>query len=77
MGVNLVYISILGIFMLVIGVFGGIIVGILVLFMYNCYFNIELLFYLGFFVGKWFVLIIIGVFLIVLGVIMIFIWLLI
>ena len=42
--------------------------------MYNRYFNIELPSYLGFFAGKRFVPIITGVFSILLGVIMIFIW---
>ncbi|WDW10243.1 glucose-specific PTS transporter subunit IIBC [Priestia aryabhattai] len=74
MGANPAYTSILGIPTLATGVFGGIIVGILASSMYNRYFNIELPSYLGFFAGKRFVPIITGVFSIILGVIMIFIW---
>ena len=56
------------------GVFGGTIAGILAAVMYNRFYRIELPDYLGFFAGKRFVPIITGIFAILLGVILSFIW---
>ncbi|SEN24169.1 glucose-specific PTS transporter subunit IIBC [Lihuaxuella thermophila] len=73
-GTNPAFASILGIPTLQTGVFGGIIIGILAAALYNRYHSIELPPYLGFFAGKRFVPIVTGVFSIILGVIMIFVW---
>jgi len=56
------------------GVFGGIIAGILASIMFNRFYRIELLDYLGFFAGKRFVPIATGICAIILGVILSFIW---
>lgn len=40
------------------GVFGGIVLGVMVGLLYNCFLVIKLFEWFGFFVGKWFVLII-------------------
>ena len=66
--------SVMGIATIDTGVFGGIIAGILASMMFNRFYRIELPDYLGFFAGKRFVPIITGVFAIVLGVILSFIW---
>jgi glucose-specific phosphotransferase system IIBC component len=71
---NPAFASILGIPTLQTGVFGGIIIGILAASLYNRYHSIELPSYLGFFAGKRFVPIVTGVFSMVVGVIMIFVW---
>lgn len=60
-----------------IGVFGGIIFGVIVVYMFNCFYCIKLFEYFGFFVGKCFVLIIFGLVVIFIGVVLFFIWLLI
>lgn len=59
------------------GVFGGIIIGFFVVYLYKCFLFIELYLVFGFFLGKWFVLIIIFISLLVIGVIFLFVWLLI
>lgn len=66
--------SVMGIATIDTGVFGGIIAGILAAMMFNRFYRIELPDYLGFFAGKRFVPIATGVFAIVLGVVLSFIW---
>lgn len=66
--------SVMGIATIDTGVFGGIIAGILASMMFNRFYRIELPDYLGFFAGKRFVPIATGVFAIVLGVVLSFIW---
>ena len=66
--------TVMGIATIDTGVFGGIIAGILASMMFNRFYRIELPDYLGFFAGKRFVPIATGVFAIVLGVVLSFIW---
>ena len=66
--------TVMGIATIDTGVFGGIIAGILASTMFNRFYRIELPDYLGFFAGKRFVPIATGVFAIVLGIILSFIW---
>ena len=66
--------SMMGIDTIDTGVFGGIMVGMLAAAMFNRYYRIQLPDYLGFFAGKRFVPIVTGIFAILLGVILSFIW---
>ena len=66
--------TVMGIATIDTGVFGGIIAGLLASMMFNRFYRIELPDYLGFFAGKRFVPIATGVFAIVLGIILSFIW---
>ena len=66
--------TVMGIATIDTGVFGGIIAGILASSMFNRFYRIELPDYLGFFAGKRFVPIATGVFAILLGIILSFIW---
>lgn len=66
--------SVLGIPTLQVGVFGGIIIGIVAAQLYKKYYNIELPSYLGFFAGKRFVPIVTAVASIGIGIAMSFIW---
>lgn len=68
------YASVLGIPSLQMGVFGGILMGIVVASLYNKFHNIQLPSYLGFFGGKRFVPIITAVVSIFLGAIMLVVW---
>lgn len=58
-------------------VFGGIIVGLIVGYIYNCFKDIKLFEYFGFFSGRWFVLIVIVIIMIILVGIFGVVWLLI
>jgi PTS system D-glucosamine-specific IIC component len=66
--------SVLGIPSLQMGVFGGILVGIVAAWAYNKYFTISLPPYLGFFAGKRFVPIATATFCLLLGILMTFVW---
>ena len=68
------YATILGIPTLQMGVFGGIIAGLIAAFAYNKYFNIKLPEFLGFFAGKRFVPIATAAFSLVAGIALAYIW---
>ncbi len=68
------YASVLGIPTLQMGVFGGIIAGLIAAFAYNKYFNIKLPDFLGFFAGKRFVPIATAAFSLVIGIALAYIW---
>ncbi|MEQ6376688.1 glucose-specific PTS transporter subunit IIBC [Bacillaceae bacterium S4-13-56] len=67
-------IQMLGITTLQMGVFGGIIMGVVAAYMYNRFFNIQLPQFLGFFAGKRFVPIITAASGLVLGLVFFFVW---
>ncbi|MBB5172347.1 glucose-specific PTS transporter subunit IIBC [Texcoconibacillus texcoconensis] len=66
--------NVLGMDTLDMGVFGGIIIGLVAAFLYKRFYNIELPQFLGFFAGKRFVPIITAATSVLLGLIMIFVW---
>ncbi|MCC5892347.1 glucose-specific PTS transporter subunit IIBC [Exiguobacterium sp.] len=68
------YATVLGIPTLQMGVFGGIIAGLIAAFAYNKYFNIKLPEFLGFFAGKRFVPIATAAFSLVVGIALAYIW---
>ncbi|MCT4796688.1 glucose-specific PTS transporter subunit IIBC [Exiguobacterium alkaliphilum] len=68
------YATVLGIPTLQMGVFGGIIAGLVAAFAYNKYFNIKLPEFLGFFAGKRFVPIATAAFSLIIGIALAYIW---
>ncbi|MFL9649645.1 glucose-specific PTS transporter subunit IIBC [Exiguobacterium chiriqhucha] len=68
------YATVLGIPTLQMGVFGGIIAGLIAAFAYNKYFNIKLPDFLGFFAGKRFVPIATAAFSLLIGIALAYIW---